>query len=77
MFDKFQTLTAEMGDLQQVVKKAADDLGRWDNSGEKTDEDAAYGEAEGAAVLMLRELQKVKRQLSDATDLLKSYKREL
>lgn len=74
---KFQTLTEEMADLQKVVKKAADDLGRMDNSGEKTDEDAAYGEAEGAAVLMLRELQKVKKQLSDATDLLNSYKREL
>jgi hypothetical protein len=74
---KVQALDDEMADVVKLADKAEAALARESGSGERTDEEEVAAEAAGAAGRLLRDLQKVSKHLSDATDLLDFYKREL
>ena len=74
---KVQALDDEMAGVVKLADKAEAALARESGSGERTDEEEVAAEAAGAAGRLLRDLQKVSKHLSDATDLLDFYKREL
>jgi hypothetical protein len=80
LYEKFSTLDDAIADALEVVDaaQAALEKDAERGGGEQTDAEEEASEAAGAAMLLLRTLQKLKKQvLAERDDTLKFYKREL